>query len=404
MSAADADAALSAAIAREGAAQINDAVSLYLQSVVIDPTRPAAYDRLGLVMARAGHPQTGGRLARRAVTLDPQTPAYRHNLGALLYVQGRPEEAAAVFIAVCLADPAFAPAAADLERLASRGETGRAGATPDGLRTLAAVRPDLATIYAVLAEQSEETDIEAALSAYNRSLILNPDQGGLRAALWGLRRRRGEFSDYYSGEGQDAFIHRAFFPERRGGFFVDIGAYDGVTGSNTLFFERALDWTGLCIEPSPGLFAELTANRPGPCLNVAVADFDGEADFLDVPEGPRMVGGLVAHCDSRIRAELTRLNAPQEIRRVTVRRLSSVLADAGVRRIDYCSIDAEGADEAVLESLDLTEIRVEVFSVENRSGDPELRRSMLKRGYDFIIRLGCDDIFRRRDREAVEFM
>ena len=60
----------------------------------------------------------------------------------------------------------------------------------------------------------------------------------------------------------DALAYLLFFGHMsRPGTFFDIGADDGVH-SNTLFFERALNWTGVCVEPSPDRFALLQANRP----------------------------------------------------------------------------------------------------------------------------------------------
>ena len=39
----------------------------------------------------------------------------------------------------------------------------------------------------------------------------------------------------------------------RHGTFVDLGCYDGVTYSNTWYFERKLGWSGVCVEPEPAL-------------------------------------------------------------------------------------------------------------------------------------------------------
>jgi hypothetical protein len=45
---------------------------------------------------------------------------------------------------------------------------------------------------------------------------------------------------YYSQIGQDKFVHEQYFLGMREGTFVDIGAYDGVDGSNSYFFEKEL--------------------------------------------------------------------------------------------------------------------------------------------------------------------
>ena len=37
-------------------------------------------------------------------------------------------------------------------------------------------------------------------------------------------------------------------------FFVDVGAHDGISSSNTGHFEIDLGWDGICIEPNPLVF------------------------------------------------------------------------------------------------------------------------------------------------------
>lgn len=54
--------------------------------------------------------------------------------------------------------------------------------------------------------------------------------------------------------GQDKIVDE-YFHGKRNGVFVDVGAYDGVTFSNTLMLGREGGWTGVCIEPLPDNFA-----------------------------------------------------------------------------------------------------------------------------------------------------
>ena len=52
------------------------------------------------------------------------------------------------------------------------------------------------------------------------------------------------------------------FKNKKNGFFIEAGAYDGEVYSNTLKFEMSLNWTGLLVEPNPDAFEELlTKNR-----------------------------------------------------------------------------------------------------------------------------------------------
>ena len=66
---------------------------------------------------------------------------------------------------------------------------------------------------------------------------------------------------FFSRSGLDQLLFENFFRGKRGGVFVDAGAADGETSNNSLFFERFMDWRGLCVEPRPEVFAKLAALR-----------------------------------------------------------------------------------------------------------------------------------------------
>ena len=59
---------------------------------------------------------------------------------------------------------------------------------------------------------------------------------------------------------QDLFVLFAT-QEKRGGYFVEFGACDGVTLSNTLLLERDYGWSGIVAEPNPRWHKALKANR-----------------------------------------------------------------------------------------------------------------------------------------------
>lgn len=239
--------------------------------------------------------------------------------------------------------------------------------------------------------------VDEAYSAYQQSLALNPHNPRARKGLWVTRKRRGEAGDYHSSAGQDEFVHQTFFRDRREGTFLDIGAYDGVTGSNTYFFERNLGWTGVCFEPSPGQFQKLIQNRKTRCVNACLSNYEGEAQFLDVVEGLTMMGGLTESYDRQALDMLhTRTGQRLEHRTVKVLRLSSFLKDAGITDIDYCSIDVEGSEMNILRDLDFDLTRIEVFSVENNNeNNHDIKDFLEAAGYLFVARVGADEIYRR---------
>ena len=60
---------------------------------------------------------------------------------------------------------------------------------------------------------------------------------------------------------EDSELLRSYFWDKRGGTFLEIGAYNGVWMSNTLLFEETYGWTGLLVEANPRLFDECVRHR-----------------------------------------------------------------------------------------------------------------------------------------------
>jgi hypothetical protein len=80
----------------------------------------------------------------------------------------------------------------------------------------------------------------------------------------------------FHGQISQDLIAYLFFNRKKDGFFVDIGANDGVTYNNTFVFEQ-LGWKGICVEqPHPAVFKKLVANRKCDLRNVAVTSQAGK--------------------------------------------------------------------------------------------------------------------------------
>ena len=65
---------------------------------------------------------------------------------------------------------------------------------------------------------------------------------------------------YYSQAGQDKWVDD-FFKSKKDGYFLDIGAYDGIHLSNTYYLENELGWDGLCIDADADVYNNLDKNR-----------------------------------------------------------------------------------------------------------------------------------------------
>jgi FkbM family methyltransferase len=208
-------------------------------------------------------------------------------------------------------------------------------------------------------------------------------------------RTRGFSSQF----GQDVLLDallRGFGIDR--GVFVDVGAHDGSSLSNTWYFERKRAWTGICIEPAPALFARLVESRSARCFNCAIGPFEHEEDFYVVEGYGEMLSGLVSTYDLRHRRrlakELRKFGGAKRVVKVPVRRLDKLLDDCEIRHVDFLSIDVEGGELGVVESLDFSRTTVIAVAVENNYGDSKVRRFMARETQlRRVLRIGADDIF-----------
>ena len=223
-------------------------------------------------------------------------------------------------------------------------------------------------------------------------------KGWVRMQLWQVEEQLGLHSRYFSQAGQDRYLNEHIFGSKRDGTFVEIGGYDGWTGSNCVFFEKVLGWTGLVVEASPQLVRRIGATRSARVIHAAVSDRDGAAEFLEVTSGLTQMGGLIDHHHAETLQRIRRDERHAEtVVTVSSTRLDTLLRAHGLKEIDYLSIDVEGAERAVLGSLDFDEFDITALSVENsRPGRESYEDIMDPAGYRQVAVLGFDEIWVRQ--------
>jgi len=202
--------------------------------------------------------------------------------------------------------------------------------------------------------------------------------------------------EYYSQVGQDRYLNEKIFKGKEPGYFVDIGANNGITFSNSYFFEKRLNWKGICIEPLPEIYQQLKINRQCICIEGAIAQEQGEREFLCL-QGPDMLSGLVDEFDprhvERIYGELQACGGSYEVIHVKTYPLQFLLELHGVTHIDLCSVDTEGSEFSVLKSIDFSKVKIECIVVENNYQTTTIEEYLLELGYQLVQKLGMDDVF-----------
>lgn len=186
---------------------------------------------------------------------------------------------------------------------------------------------------------------------------------------------------FWSQFGEDRFV-KSLLPQNLKGTFCEVGAADGVNGSNTAHFE--LDgWGGVLIEPDPRQTA-LESNRPNSKIfRCACGKFDTIAPF-HLENDPALSG-------------LNRTSKATVA--VKVRTLTSILDEAKVTKLDLLSVDTEGTELDVWAGLEPrlypTVLIIEWNTVGQKDRQQEIEDVILKCDYQLMRKTDGNLIFMR---------
>jgi FkbM family methyltransferase len=157
----------------------------------------------------------------------------------------------------------------------------------------------------------------------------------------------------YSQHGEQEVILKYFAGSQ--GTFLDIGANDGVTFSNT-YALQLMGWRGVLVDASPVAAARLRHTYEGvdtvTVIHAAITDQDGTVTLHDSSD--TLVSSLNATAEQTWRHHNFSW-CPVQVPAMTV---ASLYQAAGTTAFDFVSIDAEGHDLTILRQLDLQPIRM----------------------------------------------
>lgn len=186
-----------------------------------------------------------------------------------------------------------------------------------------------------------------------------------------------------------------YFKNKKNGYFIEIGANDGITLSNTYLLEKYFDWKGICVEPLPTVFSKLVESRPKSiCINKAVFETSGMTLPFDISEKNDLLSGLSnyigkAHAD-KVEADKTTVD-------VTTITFNDILdQNKAPLFIDYLSLDTEGTELMILKSLNLNKYTFGIIDVEHNFTEPrrsEIREYLLSNGYSYKRENKFDDTY-----------
>ena len=175
------------------------------------------------------------------------------------------------------------------------------------------------------------------------------------------------------------------------GTFLEIGGGDGLHESNTMFLEACLGWRGILVEPNPRLASAMCLNRPrAVSVSTGVCSPPATSMAFDVfykQKGAGMeerwtMAGSPEYLNPEIRSFHNRSIRTKHMR-VPCSPLSLLLR--GIRHIDYFSLDVEGAEARVLDSVNWDELSVTLIEVEQSASSPhknaKVRSKLVAQGF-----------------------
>lgn len=137
-----------------------------------------------------------------------------------------------------------------------------------------------------------------------------------------------------------------------GGTFVEAGAHDGFTQSNSYFLEHARGWSGLLVEPIPELHALCKQRRSrSRVVHSALVGPERNDDPVEIHFGDLM--STIAAGSEHAAGGLALTGRAAYTVEVPGRALSPLIDEAGLARIDLLVLDLEGAELDALAGLDL---------------------------------------------------
>lgn len=192
--------------------------------------------------------------------------------------------------------------------------------------------------------------------------------------------------NYNSQIAQDKWVH-SVLENKKNGYFIELGACDGLLYSNTLFFERSLNWNGICIEPNDIYFEQLKKNRKCNISNDLISSTEGNivnfamcesvSGIIDENIGPfTKKDNYIIKTTTTLAAVLDRFNTPFII--------------------DYLSLDVEGQEYNILSTFPFDKYKFRCITVEHNEPHVGPKQQMLirdlleKNGYKFVK--GNDDV------------
>uniref|UniRef100_A0A6C0ANZ7 Methyltransferase FkbM domain-containing protein n=1 Tax=viral metagenome TaxID=1070528 RepID=A0A6C0ANZ7_9ZZZZ len=194
--------------------------------------------------------------------------------------------------------------------------------------------------------------------------------------------------------GQDEKVV-SFYNKKENGYFIEIGASDGINLSNTYLLETQYKWKGICVEPIPAIYKQLIINRPNSlCYDNTIYNVSNMIVEFDIAINDELISGISANLD------LYKKTVDKNKTTINVKTLSlNDLLDisSSPTFIEYLSLDTEGSEYEILKTFNFKKYTIGLIDVEHNYVEPrrtDIQKLLVSNGYIYMGANKWDDMYK----------
>jgi FkbM family methyltransferase len=150
---------------------------------------------------------------------------------------------------------------------------------------------------------------------------------------------------------------------KRGGFFVEFGATNGIDLSNTHLLSTEFAWRGILAEPAVVWHEKLLVNRPDATIETSCVWKDSDSNLAFNETADPELSTIESFSENDHQGISRRNGLVYSVNSISLRDL--LVKHNAPSHIDYLSIDTEGSEFEILNAFDFDEYSFGVISVEH---------------------------------------